>query len=141
MYKNIISAILIIVFGLAIISCGPNKKNVPIMSSPPLIPGSIQSTPLGTLVYVPLWLDRDQNLKNEALAEIDSSGIPAGIVVFIQDPGMYSWPPSPTGLAYGHTDMNTYIYVAWRTNGSYPLLPALIHEVNHVITKDPNFGH
>jgi len=111
------------------------------VSTPPVIPGSWQATPLGVRVFVPRWLDLAPALRTEVLAEIDAAAVPLRIEVRIQDPGAYSFWGSSTGLALGHTDMHSYITAAWRTKGTYPLLPALDHEMGHVLTQDRCAGH
>lgn len=108
----------------------------------------------GVRVWAPVWL-RD-GLLAEALAEVDSTasqpdaqgrpgliGVPLGYEVVIQDPGAFSTPASPTGLARGMTDMSARIWVSFRMRPweERPLLPALNHELLHVATGDANAGH
>lgn len=108
----------------------------------------------GVRVWAPVWLSGA--LLAEALAEVDSCasqpdaqgrpgllGVPVSYEVVIQDPGAFSTPASPTGLARGMTDMSARIWVSFRMRPyeTRPVLPALGHELLHVATNDPSAGH
>ncbi|MBX3465286.1 MAG: hypothetical protein KF878_00115 [Planctomycetes bacterium] len=67
-------------------------------------------------------------------------GVPPGTTVVVLDPGAYYAPYSPTLLAHGEWRSST-IYVAWRGTSSGPRLPALAHELRHLLTGDPDAGH
>lgn len=116
--------------------------------------GRWESSPRGVRVWAPSWLTGA--LLAEALAEVDTTtsqpdalgrasltGVPLGIEVVVQDPGAFSTPASPTGLARGMTDMSSRIWVSFRMRPyeSTPLLPALNHELLHVATQDATAGH
>lgn len=114
-------------------------------------PGSWFSTPHGTTVWIPSWLENYQDLKIAALNEIDATAVeldsnypgivPTGLIsnppdwrVVIMDPGAFSLRASPTGLANGYVDLRRkLIYVGWRAVSSEKrMLPALGHELGHV---------
>lgn len=122
-------------------------------------PGSWRRTPRGVRVWVPSWLRLAPDLLDEALTQIDTQrpdhygrdprilasdvGVPLGVEVVIQSPGSFYTEFSPTRLARGLTDMRSTIRVAWRVSwiNERPLLPALGHELDHVVTGDPDIGH
>lgn len=111
----------------------------------------------GPLVYYPEWLDIPANatfrqaMIDELLAvqpEADprlgivSMGVPSYATVIVLDPGAFSSAASPTGLAVGETHLpERTIYVSWRGTQSGPVLPALAHELRHLLTNDPLAGH
>lgn len=110
----------------------------------PEAPTTEQRTPGGVAVMVPEWLDRFPELRAEAFAEVDAQG-PAlwGWTMVIHEPGAFYVRESPTGLARG---LVVYappeVHVAWRVAWAEdrPLLPALAHEVGHII-GGPGAGH
>lgn len=123
-------------------------------------PGSDQvwyQTPRGNRVLImDNWIT-DVVLIEKALLEIDSTrpdvdprvdpsiiGAPEGIVVVIRPPGPYPFESgqAPSGFAYGHTDIYSYIHCAWKwLEEQDTLLPGLGHEYRHCYTKDPWAGH
>jgi len=108
-------------------------------------PGTIQQTPSGVRVEVPVWLDLHKELKAEAFQEIDiwADALQHRWLVVIRDPGAYWEESSPTGLTQGHVDYTPReLHVAWKSPEAFPrpLLPALEHEVGHVL-YGPCKGH
>lgn len=114
------------------------------------------TTPEGVLLGYPVWLDDAQHAAHRAamLAEVRDvvpeadpriaptvRGVPAGTTVVVLDPGSYFAPYSPTLLAGGEWRAPSTIYVAWRGGSSGPRLPALAHELRHLLTQDPGAGH
>lgn len=134
---------------------GFSRKPYQDFYAPARVPGHWEWTSRGTPVWIPNWLNTDPLIKDEALREIDltlpdadsripvgTAGAPIGYSVIIQDPGSFSTPASPTGLAVGYTDMRSMIYVAWRRYPTdFPFMPALGHEYRHVYTGDVLAGH
>lgn len=133
-------------------SCSTPQPAMAGMSARP--PGRYVTSPRGVRVWAPAFLDG--SLLREALDEIDSTqpeadprlsgvspGVPVGVEVTIMDPGAFSTPASPTGVARGQTDMGSVIVVSWRMAPyeDRPLMPALGHELRHYATKDPQAGH
>ena len=148
-------ALLLVLLLAGCSSIGPRDGGVVSVQTPPQIPGRWKTTLEGVHVFLPNWLT-DQKIILAVFAElattapaadpripVGSVGVPAGVKVYIQDPGSYSATDSPTGLARGHTDMRTFIVLAWRMQPweTRPYLPALRHELTHFYTKDPNVGH
>lgn len=129
--------------------------DTPTWSEEPVrVEGRWVSSGRGVRVWAPVWLQGA--LLSEVLAEVDSCasqpdalgrpgliGVPLGYEVVIQDPGAFSTPASPTGLARGMTDMQSRIWVSFRMRPyeTRPVLPALNHELLHVATGDANAGH
>jgi len=123
--------------------------------TPPRIPGRWVTSPTGVYVFLPNWITKQETIERlyEEIATAapdpdpripeGTVGVPSGIYLHIQDPGSYSMWSSPTGLARGHTDMETYITCAWRMRPweDERLLPALRHELLHFYTKNPCAGH
>jgi hypothetical protein len=100
-------------------------------------------TPGGVPVTVPSFVARVPTLTADALAEIDAAGIPAGWSVVIVVPAFES-SHSETGLARGlHDPEARVLTVGWRIRPyeDRPLLPALLHERDHAVTGDADFGH
>lgn len=108
----------------------------------------------GVHLLYPVWLDHHPARKAELLEELrtvtpeadpripsDLRGVPAGTTVVVLDPGAYYAPYSPTRLASGEWRAPSTIYVCWRATGDGPLVPALAHELRHMLTGDPNAGH
>lgn len=92
----------------------------------------------GGKIIIPIWLNDE--LIQEACNEIETSGLPVQWNVIIELPVFEAIPGQ---LARGMTDYkNVTIHVGWRMRPyeDYPLLPALSHEVNHVL-YGPNAGH
>lgn len=117
-------------------------------------PRVAQRTPEGVQLFYPVWLDDHPARKAELLAELrdvvpepdrripsDQRGVPAGVTVVVLDPGAYYAPYSPTRLASGEWRAPSTIYVAWRPTSSGPLVPALPHELRHLLTGDAAAGH
>ncbi len=111
-------------------------------------------TPEGVQLIYPVWLDHHPTRKTELLEELrtvvpeadprlsaDVQGVPAGTTVIVLDPGAYYAPYSPTLLASGEWRAPSTIYVCWRPTAQGPLVPALPHELRHMLTGDPNAGH
>ena len=129
--------------------------DTPTWSEEPVrVEGRWVSSGRGVRVWAPVWLQGA--LLAEALAEVDSTasqpdaqgrpgllGVPLGYEVIVQDPGAFSTPASPTGLARGMTDMQSRIWVSFRMRPweERPVLPALNHELLHVVTQDAGAGH
>jgi hypothetical protein len=126
---------------------GPSEPGSP-------APRRSMTTPEGVLLSYPVWVDMHPTKKAEMLAEIrtvapepdtriDSAyrGVPSGTTLVILDPGAYYAPYSPTGLAAGEWRAPTTLYVAWRGGEAGKLLPALNHELRHMLTSDPLAGH
>ena len=109
-------------------------------SRPPPAP-AWSATPLnGTPVLWPVWLA--QTMRDEAALEIDAAMIPAGWKVIVTVP-IFETQASPTGLARGLCEYGTKtITVGWRARPweDRPLLPALLHERDHVLFG-PCYGH
>lgn len=125
--------------------CGPDRKPDP--------PAPAIVTPEGvTVVYTPFpRLDLAAALREiryvvpDADPRIHQSvrGVPAGTLVEIR-PAPWPAPYSPTGWAAGEwwPVVPRRIVVAWRWNEADPrLLPALSHELRHMLTRDPLAGH
>lgn len=134
----------------------------------PVPAGRWETTPGGVQAWIPAWLDNSARiaLRPAALDEIDrvvverndsiqrssipsnTTSVPPSWRVVIMDPGSFSTPASPTGLARGVTDFSRVtIYVSWVFPSDAPdkqgrLLPALAHEAAHawvfVLTGDVN---
>lgn len=111
-------------------------------------------TPEGVQLLYPVWLDHHPARKSELLEELrsvvpeadpriaaDVRGVPPGTTVIVLDPGAYYAPYSPTLLASGEWRSPSTIYVCWRPTADGPLVPALPHELRHMLTGDPNAGH
>lgn len=111
-------------------------------------------TPEGVQLFYPVWLDHHPTRKAELLGELrivvpepdprissEARGVPPGTTVVVLDPGAYYAPYSPTRLASGEWRAPSTIYVCWRPTAEGPLLPALPHELRHMLTGDPNAGH
>lgn len=133
-------------------SCSTPQPVMAGMSARP--PGRYVHSPRGVRVWAPDWLSG--SLLREALDEIDSTppeagprlsgvapGVPVGVEVVIMDPGAFSTPASPTGVARGQTDMGSVIVLSWRMKPweDRPLMPTLGHELRHWHSKDPQAGH
>lgn len=91
-------------------------------------------------VYFPSWLDNYQPLKEQALKEIDKTALPEDWVVYIELPIYHI---EGHTLVRGHTDYQSKaIHVGWRATPYEmdPVLPALTHEVDHVL-YGPLYGH
>ncbi len=112
------------------------------------------TTPEGVQLFYPAWLDHHPERKGELLEELrsvvpeadpripgDARGVPAGTTVVVLDPGAYYAPYSPTRLASGEFRAPATIYVCWRPTSQGPLVPALPHELRHMLTGDPDAGH
>ncbi|MCW8141299.1 MAG: hypothetical protein KIT58_20545, partial [Planctomycetota bacterium] len=108
----------------------------------------------GVTLHYPVWLESHPTRRAEMLEEIrtvvpeadpripaDARGVPPGTTLIVMDPGAYYAPYSPTLLASGEWRGPSTIYVAWRGGSSGKLLPALAHELRHLLTQDPNAGH
>lgn len=111
-------------------------------------------TPEGVQLFYPVWLDHHPARKAELLEELRTvvpepdprisptlRGVPPGTTVVVLDPGAYYAPYSPTRLASGEWRAPSTIYVCWRPTSQGPLLPALPHELRHMLTGDPSAGH
>lgn len=159
-----------LVVALVVAGCGGSSGGGAPMSHDPGGPGGAVSlpavsepgmpsprlyvlTPEGVHLHYPVWLDAHpsrmadllaylRDVVPEADARIDPAlrGVPAGTTVVVLDPGPYYAPYSPTGLASGEQRGST-LYVAWRSGQSGPVVPALPHELRHLLTGDPNAGH
>jgi hypothetical protein len=112
------------------------------------------TTTEGVFVEYPIWLERWPEQRASLLEELrsvvpeadaripaDVRGVPPGTTVIVLDPGAYYAPYSPTGLAAGEFRSPALIYVAWRGTSQGPLVPALAHELRHMLTGDPDAGH
>lgn len=138
--------------------CGPKSKNVYI----PITNGANEATVQvvtqeGVIVQYPPWLDLPLNAQSKGIAfeEIRTvlrskpgpdgrtTGVHAGVTVVIRNPGAWPHPSSPTGLVQGLAFIaENRIEVAWTgISNSRPKLPTLSHELEHLITGDPNNGH
>jgi hypothetical protein len=104
-------------------------------------PAPTHYTAGGVPVVAPSWASK-ADLFAEALAEIDSAGVPSGWTVRIEVP-VFATAASETGLARGLCDYEAcLIVVGWRAPGEVrPVLPALGHEILHAVTGDPEAGH
>lgn len=111
-------------------------------------------TPEGVMLEYPVWLDQYPDLKDELLTELRETapnadpriavgvrGVPAGSTVIVLDPGAYYAPYSPSLLASGEWRTPSTIYLAWRPESNGPVVPALAHELRHLLTQDPLAGH
>lgn len=122
---------LALLLALSLAGCGhPSRGHAGNAWAPTVPPGTWQGD-----VRVPTWLAAYPELVAEARAEIAAVGLPAGYRVVIMDPGQFSAPSSPTGLAQGLCDpwgAQPTVYVAWSfPPASRPLLPMLAHEAEH----------
>lgn len=109
-------------------------------ASAPPAPAWSATPLLGTPVLWPAWVP--PHMRDEAGAEIDAALIPAGWRVVVAVP-IFEAAASPTGLARGLCDYTTRtITVGWRARPweERPLLPALLHERDHVL-YGPCYGH
>lgn len=152
-----------VLLSLALLSCdspnnGPVSNSYGIPGYP--APSVAAVTTWGLSIRYPVWLTLEVNetrYMSKLLEELRTVrpepdpryapslgvGVPLEISVVILDPGPYYAKYSPTGLANGESrfDTNT-IYVAWRGSPREPvLLPALAHELRHMLTRDPLAGH
>jgi hypothetical protein len=114
-----------------------------------------ERTPEGVSLFYPAWLDAYPQLKARVLDELRTTspdadpriasgvqGVPAGTTIIVLEPGAYWAPYSPTHLATGEWRAPSTIYVAWTGDDDEgPLLPALSHELRHLLTGDPHAGH
>jgi hypothetical protein len=94
-------------------------------------------SPKGIIVDVPWWLIDSTDLIEEAINEIDMN-VPEGWRVRIEVP-VFATEYSNTGLARGMVDFDRrLIHVGWRHSPyeDRPLLPALVHEVQHIYNGD-----
>lgn len=98
-----------------------------------------EATPLlGTPVLLPSWTV----MRGDAMAEIDAAMIPQGWRVVVTVP-IFETAASPTGLARGLCDYESRtLTVGWRARPweERPLLPALLHERDHIL-YGPTYGH
>lgn len=139
---------------LLVSGCGPSTRY---RSSPPRVgdqaPHYETRSPRGVRVLLPVWVRLHPGEEAAALAEVDSvvpeadpridpalRGVPLDVTVVVLDPGAYFAHYSPTGLASGEQRGST-LYVAWRGAPSGVRLPALAHELRHLLTGDPLAGH
>lgn len=101
-------------------------------------PGQLSAR--GVLVTTPPGLDAE--LVGQCLQEVDQQQVPGWIAVEVRE-APWSDPQAPPGqVAWGQTDMRSWIRVALaKDRASRPLLPALEHEMLHVMTQDPKAGH
>lgn len=115
-------------------------------------PRRVLVTPEGVTLHVPAWVSGSaldallvevRDVVPEADPRIPSTarGVPAGTTLVVLDPGAYYAPGSPTLLATGEWRAPSTIYVAWRASQDGPRLPALAHELRHLLTNDPDAGH
>lgn len=148
----VLSFALVLLQGCVGFGGGLSELEGPDLITPRVPPGTWQVTPAGSPVYVPLWLDLPAAAENkvkalksldEMMPEAESGlpplttavpGVPAGMRVWIMDPGLFSTPNSKeTGLAAGMTDLRRNIWLPWRRTPTDPrLLPAAGHEWGHV---------
>lgn len=145
----------LLLLGAVHAGCGPSTRY---RSSPRQVgdqaPHYETRSPRGVRVLAPVWLvERHPTDLRAALDEIDTvtpepdpridpalRGVPLDVTVVVLDPGPYYAPYSPTLLASGEQRGST-LYVAWRGAPSGVRLPALPHELRHLLTNDPNAGH
>lgn len=137
------------------VGCGPHKRTRYVSVGGSGADESTQAltTPEGVVVRYPAWLDLPVNAASfrVALEEIRTvplsvpvdgrtEGVPRGTTVVIRNPGAWPHPSSPTGLVVG-LHHGTTIEVAWTgLSDSRPKLPALAHEVQHLL-QGPAAGH
>lgn len=108
----------------------------------------------GVAVHYPVWLEAHPARLAEMFEEIrtvvpeadprissDVRGVPPGTLLIVLDPGAYYAPYSPSLLASGEWRAPATVYVAWRGGSTGKLLPALAHEMRHLLTQDPHAGH
>jgi hypothetical protein len=137
----------------------PGTAPLPPAPSPTGEPGSPAPrvsvlTSEGVFLEYPVWLERWPDQQAVLLEELrtvvpeadpripsDVSGVPPGTTVIVLDPGAYYAPYSPTGLAAGEWRAPSSIYVAWRGTQQGRVVPALAHELRHLLTGDPLAGH
>lgn len=137
----------------------PGSATLPPAPSPTGAPGSPAPrvsilTSEGVFLEYPVWLERWPEQRAALLEELrtvvpeadprisaDVRGVPPGITVIVLDPGAYYAPYSPTGLAAGEWRAPSSIYVAWRGTQQGKVVPALSHELRHLLTGDPLAGH
>ena len=111
-------------------------------------------TTSGVSVSYPVWLQGYPDHLAAMLDEIATvtpdadprispahRGVPAGATVIVLDPGSYYQPGSHTSLATGEWHPPLEIVVAWRGTPQGVRLPALPHELRHLLTQDPRAGH
>ena len=120
------------VLAAALVACGDSSRARAsgVAWAPTVPPGAWQGD-----LRVPAWLAPHPDLIQGARDEIAAAALPPGYRVVIMDPGQFSAPSSPTGLAMGLCDAHAEpptIYVAWRfPPSSGPALPMLQHEAGH----------
>lgn len=152
---HLVLAAYVLVMGTALPGCGPSSRTHYV--GPGVEPGApaprvSTRTARGVQVDYPAWLDLHPALLAQALREVDTvtpepdtridpalRGVPLGARVVVTDARFWS-PSSPTGLAAGE-QRGDVLYVAWRPTDSGPVLPALPHEVRHLLSGDPLAGH
>lgn len=144
--------------GVAVSGCSEKSRSAPgcvhAAGAAARPSGRYVTSPRGVRVWAPDWLRG--SMLSEALAEVDdvepeadsriatgTRGVPVGVEVTIMDPGSFSTPASASGLARGQTDMASSIVVSWRMQPweTRPLMPALAHEVRHLMSRDAQAGH
>lgn len=141
------------------VGCGPHTRTryVTVGGSGPDESTVSMVTTSGVTVRYPPWLDLPINAvsRARALEEIatvplavpapdgSAHGVPSGVTVVIRNPGAWPSSRSPTGLVQGmcwHAENR--VEVAWAgTSGAAVKLPALAHELHHLLTGDPLAGH
>ena len=115
---------------LALLGCADPSRPIP--------PTPTHRTPQGVAVVAPTWVTPE--LLAEALDEIDAAGPPPGYTVTIRLP-KFEDASSPTGLVRGYCDRDgKEIAVGFRfwPCEDRPLLPALLHEVDHAFGRIPD---
>lgn len=124
---------------LALPACVERPHRGPAYLWPP--PRALATSPAGVPVHVPGWLF--PAARDEAFAEIDAAGVPAGWAVEIVPPYFEMEQFDGTvRLTQGATLFaERRILVGFRPCETGPALPALEHEVLHAQTGDPCAGH
>lgn len=151
MMKKVLSILLL---GFLILGCGPKTRTktktlTVTKTAPSGTPSISMITTWGAQLTYPIWVELHPAFKDQMLSELAftpmeagaSIGVPAWASITIVDPGPYYAPSSSTGLALGEWVPPDKIILAWRGCQSGPLLPALAHELRHLITQDPLAGH
>lgn len=135
---RIANAVVVIAMVLSMSACRERSGDT-VYRWPP--PREVTATTGGVPVHIPPWLWPLG--EQEALAEIDAAGVPAGWSVEVVTPYFEARDRSGAVLlVQGETlPEERRILVGFRPCDSGPALPALAHEVVHAVTGDPCAGH
>lgn len=140
-------------------SCSPSHAGSLDAGAAPSHDTVARVTSRGVLVRLPAPLVRHHpDLVAEVLRRVDSAeperdpriapgtrGVPTRVTVHVLQSGAFPVGGPAPGFALGSTNMDDRMWLALRACSAHPheapLLPALEHELRHLLTRDPEAGH